>query len=148
MHSSRWDAIEPHNGVRLVRQDRARRSRCGRRLSALAQAAENGIVTGTRLSIASVDEKGRDAYYRRSHGAMLSLFYEWGNRAAWIAAAIIAVLFSTPLITRFRTPGKSRCSSSAMQSNAKIGPSVKSAEGRSGSANTPYLQRTWRTSGQ
>jgi len=24
---------------------------------------------------------------------MLSLFYEWGNRAAWIAAAIIAVLF-------------------------------------------------------
>src|SRR5215813_3273191 len=44
--------------MRLVRQDRARRSRCDRRLSALAQAAENGIVTGAGLSIASVDEKG------------------------------------------------------------------------------------------
>jgi len=36
-----------------------------------------------------------------SHGAMLSLFYEWGNRAAWIAAAIIAVLFFDAVIYAF-----------------------------------------------
>ena len=32
---------------------------------------------------------------------MLSLFYEWGNRAAWIAAAIIAVLFFDAVIYAF-----------------------------------------------
>jgi hypothetical protein len=32
---------------------------------------------------------------------MLSLFYEWGNRAAWIAAAIIAVLFFYAVIYAF-----------------------------------------------
>ena len=58
-------------------------------------------MTGAGLSIASVDEKRRDAYYRRSHGAMLSLFYEWGNRAAWITAAIIAVLFFCAVIYAF-----------------------------------------------
>jgi hypothetical protein len=36
-----------------------------------------------------------------SHGAMLSLFYEGGNRAAWIAAAIIAVLFFYAVIYAF-----------------------------------------------
>jgi hypothetical protein len=36
-----------------------------------------------------------------SHGAMLSSFYEWGNRAAWIAAAIIAVLFFYAVIYAF-----------------------------------------------
>src|SRR6516164_11392812 len=37
----------------------------------------------------------------RRHGAMLSLFYAWGNRAAWIAAAIIAVLFFYAVIYAF-----------------------------------------------
>jgi hypothetical protein len=32
---------------------------------------------------------------------MLSLFYEWGNRAVWIAAAIIAVLFFYAVIYAF-----------------------------------------------
>ena len=32
---------------------------------------------------------------------MLSLFYEWGNRAAWIAAAIITVCFFCAVIYAF-----------------------------------------------
>jgi len=32
---------------------------------------------------------------------MLSSFYEWGNRAAWIAAAIIVVLFFYAVIYAF-----------------------------------------------
>ena len=36
-----------------------------------------------------------------SHRPMLSSIYEWGNRAAWIAAAVTAVLFFYAIIYAF-----------------------------------------------
>ena len=57
-------------------------------------------MTGAGISVASVDEKGA-TLLPASHGTMLSLFYEWGNRAAWIAAAIIAVCLFYAVIFAF-----------------------------------------------
>ena len=133
--------------MRLVRQDRARRSRCDRLLSALAQAAENWIVTAAGISVVSVDEKGATLITGepwRPAEFVLRVEQSGGvdgrrNRRG--------PLFLHRYLCVSERPGKLRCSSSAMQSNAKIGPSAKSTGGYSGPASTPYVQRTWRTSG-
>src|SRR5215471_1633050 len=81
-----------------------------------------------------------------SHGAMLSLFYEWGNRAAWITAAIIAVLFFCAVIYAF--PNARQVAMQQRDATERENrPSVKSTEGCSGPASTPCVQRTWTTSG-
>src|SRR5215831_14522928 len=118
--------------MRLVRQDRARRSRCDRRLSALAQAAENGIVTGAGISLASEDEKSatlvtsepwRHAEFVLRVGQLGGVDRRRHHRG---------LLFLRRYLRVSERPASPRCSSSAMQSNAKIGPSVKSTEGCSG----------------
>src|SRR5262249_19391529 len=78
---------------------------------------------------------------------MLSLFCEWGNRAAWIAAAIIAVLFFYAVIYAF--PNARQV---AMQQRDAIERENRAFCEKCGRLfgireHTPYLHRTWRTSG-
>ena len=78
---------------------------------------------------------------------MLSLFYEWGNRAAWIAAAIIAVLFFYAVIYAFPNARQVAMQQQRDAIERENRAFCEKCESCSGSANTPYLQRTWRTSG-
>ena len=78
---------------------------------------------------------------------MPSLLYEWSNRAAWIVAAVIAVLFFYAVIYAFPNARQVAMQQQRDAIEREHRAFCEKYGRLFGPASTPYVQRTSRTSG-